>query len=177
VQRIVVAGNSGAGKSTLARRVADVIGVPYVEMDSLFHGPGLTRRPTFEADVDAFTAEAAWVTDSIGYADVIDLLWDRADTLVWLDYPRWLCEARVIRRSLARGLLRRRLWNGNRESLWRMATDPEHPVRWGWAHHDSKRRQVLTRQADPRWERLTVIHLPTPGDAERWLRDLASRPS
>jgi adenylate kinase family enzyme len=170
VRRIVIGGNSGAGKTTLARELADRLGLPFVEMDSFFHGPGWTPRPTFVADVDAFTAQDAWVTDSLGYPQVVDLVWQRADTLVWLDYPRWLCEVRVLRRSLVRGALRRSLWNGNRESLLRMVTDPEHPVRWGWRHHQDKRRLVLERLGDPRFSHLTVVPLRSPRETTYWLK-------
>lgn len=38
-QRVLVTGTSGSGKSTVARRVAAALGVPYTELDSLFHGP------------------------------------------------------------------------------------------------------------------------------------------
>jgi adenylate kinase family enzyme len=39
-QRVIVAGTSGSGKSTLAARIAREAGLPYVEIDGLFHGPG-----------------------------------------------------------------------------------------------------------------------------------------
>ena len=35
-QRINVVGNSGVGKSTFARQLADIKGIPYVQMDQLF---------------------------------------------------------------------------------------------------------------------------------------------
>lgn len=170
MRRIIVGGNSGAGKTTLARMLAERLDLPFVEMDSFFHGPGWTRRPTFVADVDAFTARDAWVTDSLGYPEVVDMMWTRADTLVWLDYSRWLCEWRVLRRSLVRGALRRPLWNGNRESLLRMVTDPEHPVRWGWRHHAEKRRLVLDRLGDRRFEHLAIVALRNPREAAYWLK-------
>jgi len=37
VQRVSVVGNAGAGKSTAAAQLAAKIGVPYVELDSIFH--------------------------------------------------------------------------------------------------------------------------------------------
>jgi adenylate kinase family enzyme len=170
MQRVIVGGSSGAGKTTLARRLATELGLPYVELDSLFHGPGWTRRPTFVEDVTEFAAGDRWVTDSLGYADVVDLLWDRADTLVWLDFPRWLCELRVLRRSLVRGALRSPLWNGNHESLIRMVRDPEHPIRWTWQHYAAKRQLVLDRMDDPRWAHVSVVPLRSPGELARWLR-------
>lgn len=170
MQRVIVGGSSGAGKTTLARRLAATLDLPFVELDSLFHGANWTRRPSFVEDVAAFASGERWVTDSLGYPEVVALLWDHADTFVWLDYPRWLCELRVVRRSLARGFLRRPLWNGNRESLTRMVRDPEHPVRWTWQHHGAKRRFVLERMADPRWAHVVVVPLRSPAETARWLK-------
>src|SRR5262245_50276342 len=98
MRKVVVVGNSGSGKSTLARALASRLGVAYIELDALHHGPGWTRRPTFVADVDAATLGSEWVVDG-NYAAVRELLWSRADTIVWLDLSRWLTEWRVVRRS------------------------------------------------------------------------------
>lgn len=99
VRRVLVVGASGAGKSTAARRIAGRLGVPHVELDALQHGPGWTQRATFVADVEAATGGPAWVVDG-NYSAVRALLWSRADTVVWLDLPRWLVESRVVRRTL-----------------------------------------------------------------------------
>ena len=57
-ERVLVAGTSGAGKTTLARAVAEVLDCSYVELDSLHHGPGWTKRPEFEDDVHRVVAGA-----------------------------------------------------------------------------------------------------------------------
>ncbi|MDE0318716.1 hypothetical protein [Candidatus Poriferisodalis multihospitum] len=49
--RILVAGAVAAGKSTLARQIGAAWGLPYVEMDSLYHGPAWEPRPTFRDEV------------------------------------------------------------------------------------------------------------------------------
>jgi len=61
-RRIVVAGTSGSGKTTLAAGVGELLRVPHVEIDALFHGPGWLPRSTFEDGVRRFVAEPAWVT-------------------------------------------------------------------------------------------------------------------
>jgi gluconate kinase len=43
-RRVLVAGTSGSGKTTLAQRVSEVLGVPHVEIDGLFHGPDWVPR-------------------------------------------------------------------------------------------------------------------------------------
>jgi adenylate kinase family enzyme len=166
-RRILVAGTSGSGKTTLAARVAAALQVPHVEIDALFHGPGWTRRPSFEADVHRFSAEPAWVTEW-QYGSVRAHLADHADLLVWLDLPRARVMRQVIRRTLMRRLRRQTLWNGNIEPpLWTILTDPEHIVRWAWTTHG----KTATRIAELRCHRpeLTVIRIRSRGEATRWL--------
>ena len=170
-RRVLVGGISGSGKSTLARALSHRFGLPYTELDALFHGPEWTERPSFAADVAALVAGESWVVDSDGYSAVRDVLWARADTLVWLDLPRWQVMWRVVRRSLWRGLRRTELWNGNRETLgaWR---DPGHPVWWAWKEHGNRRRTIGERLQDGTWRHLLVIRLRSAAEARRWLAGL-----
>jgi adenylate kinase family enzyme len=141
-------------------------------MDALFHGPGWTRRPSFEADVEAFSAQPAWVTEW-QYGDVRDLLADRADLLVWLDLPTWVVMAQVVRRTLVRRATRAPLWNGNTEPPLRtLLTDRDHVVRWAWR----TRRVTAQRVADLRRRRpdLPVVRLRSHAAADRWLAGLAA---
>jgi adenylate kinase family enzyme len=170
-RRILVAGSTGSGKSTMARELAARLGLPYTEMDALFHGPGWVPRPTFEADVEAVVAAPAWVLDSMGYESVRDLVWSRGETLVWLDFSRPLVMTRLLRRSFDRAANRRELWNGNSEGF-RDWLSPEHPIRWAWTTFAARRALMLTRIADPRWSQLAVVRLRSPRDASAWVRGL-----
>ena len=165
-QRVVVAGTSGSGKSTLARRIADQLSAPYQELDALFHGPGWTRLPGFVEKVTAFTDQPTWVSE-FQYVDVRDMLADRADTLVFLDYPRWLVMWRVTRRTVVRRHHREQLWNGNQEGpLWKILVDDEHIIRWAWKTHHENRKRLgpLVERGD-----LTVVVLRSPSETEQWL--------
>ncbi|HEY2514248.1 MAG TPA: hypothetical protein VGI39_25450, partial [Polyangiaceae bacterium] len=86
MQRIVVVGCSGAGKSTLARAIAEGLSLHRVELDALYHGPGWVPRSSFAEDVERETRGSAWVVDG-EYGGVRELLWSRADAVVWLDLP------------------------------------------------------------------------------------------
>jgi adenylate kinase family enzyme len=115
VRRILVTGITGAGKTTLARAVAGRLGIGFHEMDALaLCGPGWQENPRLLEDVDAISAEPGWVFDSLGYPQVRDLLWTRADGIVWLDYPRRVVMSRVLRRSAARTLRQQRVFGGER---------------------------------------------------------------
>lgn len=176
-QRIVVAGASGSGKTTLAARIGDLLRLPHVEIDALFHGPGWEPRGTFEDDVRLFIAEPAWVTEW-QYSQVRGLVAARAELLVWLDLSRWRVMEQVIRRTLRRRLRRQVLWNGNVEPpLWTIFTDAEHIVRWAWSTHP----KTATRVTALRTQRpdLIVVRLTTRSAVESWvtgpLRDAADR--
>jgi adenylate kinase family enzyme len=165
VQRVLVAGSSGAGKSTLAAELARRRRLRYTELDSLFHGPGWVPRPQFEGDVQALAAGDRWVTEW-QYGQVRPLLLARADTLVWLDYPRRTVMHRVLRRSARRALLREPIFNGNTEGI-RDWLDPEHPIRWAWSTHAQVRSKVLA--ALEQRPDLTLVRLNSPAQARRWL--------
>jgi adenylate kinase family enzyme len=170
-RRVLVAGTSGAGKSTVAARIGGILGLPYTELDSLFHGPGWVPRESFQADVDRFSAEPEWACEW-QYGPVRSMLADRADLLVWLDPPKRTVMRQVIARTLRRRIRREQLWNGNTEGpLYTFFTDPEHIVRWAWDQHHLTAEKV--READRRHPNLTVVRLRNRGEVEQWCARLA----
>ena len=127
-QRILVAGTSGSGKTTLAQQISHVSGIPCIEIDGLYHGPGWVPRASFMDDVRALVAQPCWVTEW-QYSAARPLLLARADLMVWLDLPRALVMRQVIGRTLRRRWAGVELWNGNVEPPLRaIITDPR-------AHH------------------------------------------
>ncbi len=175
MQRILVAGITGAGKTTLARALAGRLAIAFHEMDALaFDGPGWQENEHLLADVERISAAPSWIFDSFGYPAVRDLLWSRADTIVWLDYSRAVVMRRVLRRSAARTLLRKRVFGGNVEQLtgWFSA---EHPAWWAWAQYAARQAEIAARGADPRFAPLDVIRLRTPRSARRWLEAAGPR--
>ena len=169
MRKILVAGITGAGKPTMARALAGRLAVPFHEMDALaFSGPGWRENPHLLREIERITAGPRWVFDSLGYPQVRDLMWSRADAIVWLDFSRAVVMQRVLRRSAVRTLLRTRVFSGNRETLaaW---FRPDHPAWWAWAQYVSRRAEIAERCADARFAPLEVVHLRTPRAAERWL--------
>jgi adenylate kinase family enzyme len=170
--RAVVIGISGAGKSTFARRLAQGIGAPHVELDALHWDPGWTPAPApvFAARVAEATAGPAWVVDG-NYSAVRDLIWPRATHLVWLDYERLPIMARVVRRSVGRALSGRELWNGNRED-WRNWWHASHPIRWAWSQWRGRRQAIEALLAGGAYPGLQVRRLRRPGEAAAVLQAL-----
>lgn len=163
VRRILVAGGSGSGKSTLRRAVSDALGMPTVELDSMYHGPGWIPIPTFVADVERFAAGPEWVVEW-QYRAVKPMLAERADLLVWLDHDRWTVLWRVTRRTVMRRLRRQELWNGNLEPpLWTIFTDRDHIIRWSWRTWRTAGVEVVGLDGPP------VVRLRGQREVNAWL--------
>jgi adenylate kinase family enzyme len=169
VQRISVVGNSGSGKTTLAKALATSLGVPHLELDSVFHQPGWQPldRDAFRTRVGDFTAQPGWVADG-NYSAVQDLIWGRADTVIWLDLPRRRVMRQLISRTLRRMVTGAELWNGNRER-WRnlIKLDPhESIIMWALTQHGKYRRRYQQAQRDPANAHLAFIVLRTGADID-----------
>jgi adenylate kinase family enzyme len=172
MRRVSVVGVPGAGKTTVGRTLAEALGVPFVELDGIFHQPGWGELPrdAFRARVAAAVTAPGWVVDG-NYTAVRDLVWDRADTVVWLNLPRRLVMRRVILRTVCRAVTREPLWNGNREPLANFyRLDPQQNIiRWTWVTYASYFERYETAMHDPAFDRLRFVRLRTPDEVERFL--------
>lgn len=99
MQRILVIGSPGAGKSTLARALAARTGLPLHNLDRMHWLPGWVERDRAEglAELREVLAQDRWIIDG-NYGSSLPERLTRADTVVWLDYPTWLCLGRVFKR-------------------------------------------------------------------------------
>lgn len=172
VRRVSVVGNSGSGKSTLARKLAAILGVPHLELDSVFHQPGWKPLPVdeFKELVAARTDEDGWVVDG-NYGAVRPVVWARADTVIWLDLPRRTVMRQVTWRTVRRALTRQELWNGNREPVANfLRLDPEESViSWAWHKHGEYRDRYAAAAKDPANAHLAFIRLGSRRDIDRFL--------
>ena len=171
--RILIAGTSGSGKTTFAQRLGAILGIPHTEMDSLHWGENWTPRPSFEADVDELAAQDSWITEW-QYSQVRERLMERADTVIYLHYPRWFVEQRVIRRTLHRAVTREKLWAGNTEPpLWSVFTDPENMIRYTWSSYPKY--EPLMAEARRNHPDKRYIEFRAPREAEKFLRAVRLR--
>jgi adenylate kinase family enzyme len=170
LQRIAVVGTSGSGKTTLAGRVAQRLGIAHVELDSLYWGPDWTPTPRdlFRERVARALSGETWTTDG-NYGSARDIIWQRADTIVWLDYSLPVVMGRVTRRTIRRSLLREELWSGNREGLRKALLSRDSIVWWALTSYRRRKREYPLLLSQPEYAHLRVVRLTTPPAAEAWL--------
>ncbi len=179
MQRVSVVGNSGSGKTQLARRIAAALDVAYVELDAIHHLPGWQPidPDEFLAQIEAIAAREQWVIDGNYRVAVVDgPVWERADTVVWLDLPRSRIMRQVIGRTLRRTIRREELWNGNREPLRNLSSwDPNKSIiRWSWTQHSKYLDRFTEAMSSPRFDHIDFVRLSSHDEAERLVQRLGS---
>lgn len=171
-ERIVIVGRTGSGKTTLARDLAAALGVPHVELDSLYFGPEFRTAPLplLRERTSAAIAGDRWVTDGNKRA-VRDLVWPRADTIVWLDYSLGVSLWRLGRRARRRTseLRAQAAATGRRAGLPRQLLAAAKGVLTALRSHAGQRREYTRLFAEPANQHLAVVRLRSPNEARRWL--------
>jgi adenylate kinase family enzyme len=170
VRRVcVLASASGCGKTTVGRALAARLGVPFVELDALVHGPNWTETPDDElrAKVTPIVPGDAWVIDGSYSRKLGTLVLDRTDTVVWLDLPIRVWLPRLIRRTARRMGGREQLWNDNRETLRGVVWGRESLFVWAFRSH-FRRRRLYPREL----ARYDVVRLRSQAAVDRWLASI-----
>jgi len=187
-RRVHIAGGSGTGKSTLAVRVGRLIEAPIHHLDYVardFDANRVRTVPERIALVKAIAESDTWVTDGI-HVGWTEVLYRRADVIVWLDHVRWpLALARVFRRSIAGGIrdlqghggrhgrIRPRRYASHLAELFRVsreirafdASAQDGPT------GDGGSRRAIAYQLQPYVGK--VVHCRSRGDIERFVAELA----
>lgn len=164
MKRIAVIGPSGAGKSTLSRMLGDRTGLPVYHLDALHWQPGWSEPPREETRlaIGEVCGGEEWITDG-NYSADFDLRLSRADTVIFLDFPRWRYFPRILRRSVRYyGKTRPDMGPGCPERF-----DGEF-IRWVWTFHRHSRPKLL--EAIAHYRTGFELHvLRTPVEVERFL--------
>lgn len=178
MKRIVVIGTTGSGKTTFARQLARTFGIPHIELDALHWNPNWQETPKeqFIEKVEAATQAPAWVVDGNYTTKVSPIVWQRADTILWLDYPFPVVLSRLLARTV------RRLWsgeeccNGNRESLKNLLSK-DSLLLWAVSSHWRHRREYAAKLRQPAHGGLRQMRFHSPKEASRWLEQIINRVS
>jgi adenylate kinase family enzyme len=176
LNRITILGSSGAGKTTLGEELAARLGYPFVDLDALGWDAGWTMPPpdVMNARVSAALTGGRWITAG-NYSRVRPIVWGRADTVVWLDYPLTVIYPRLFRRTVRRVISREELWGGNRETFRAQFMSRESLFLYVARSHQRKKREFKTALAQPAYAHLRLLRFHSPQETAAWLANLPAR--
>ncbi|MGE3801410.1 MAG: topology modulation protein [Candidatus Kapaibacterium sp.] len=101
MRRIAIVGPCGAGKSTLARTLGDITGLPVWHLDKIWWLPGwIEDTPErFDEKLKSVVDMEEWIIDG-NYSRTFNIRLPKADTVIYLDFPRRIYFRRVLWRII-----------------------------------------------------------------------------
>lgn len=121
-RRVLVTGMAGSGKSTFSRSLTGKTGLPVIHLDLHYWKPGWAApsEDEWREKQRGLLAGDAWIVDG-NYHETLDLRLERADTVVFLDMPWWVCAGRACLRGVRKPV--GELPEGCGDSAWRRLRD------------------------------------------------------
>jgi adenylate kinase family enzyme len=170
-RRVLVIGMAGSGKSTFSRALSGKTGLPLIPLDLHYWKPGWvepTQDEWREKQRHLLEGEA-WIADG-NYYETLDLPLERADTVVLLETPWWICAGRAFARGLRKS--EGEMPEGCDDSAIRRLRDEWGIVASVWRHRRSEpeRTRAIISQHGPG----TALHvLRSKREAEELLESIS----
>lgn len=99
MNRVCIVGCGGSGKSTFARKLGDITGTPVYYLDVYFWQAGWIERKHEEwrSILNDLLVKDSWIMDG-NFNNTQDIRFARADTIIFLDLPRYKCMFNAVKR-------------------------------------------------------------------------------
>ena len=138
MERVMIIGCGGSGKSTLARQLGEKTGLPVVHLDQIWWAPGNWKhleRAEFDTLMMKEVEKPRWILDG-NFNRTLELRLARCDTVIYLDFNRFVCLISWIRRVITNwGHARIDMAEGCKEWF-----DPE-MAKWIWKFNSKNRKR------------------------------------
>ena len=175
-QRLVVIGVTSSGKSTLAENLAKLFDLHYIELDALNWEPNWQTAPldVFRSRVEKETQAKKWIVAG-NYHVVRDLIWPKAEAVLWLDYPLTIVLGQLTRRTFKRWWSQELLWGTNRETLWKHLKfwSDDSLYHWLFKTYWRRKREFTILFSQPEYRHLKLIRFTHPKEVKAWLETLS----
>jgi len=100
-KKILIVGICAAGKSTLARKLSSELNLPVIHLDQHFWNPGwvVSDEAKWVETIKNLTQKPKWIMEG-NYSSTFDIRFPEADTIIVLDFNRYLAMYRAIKRLI-----------------------------------------------------------------------------
>ena len=169
-RRVQIVGISAAGKSTVARELGQILQLEVVHLDTHMWQPGCQLTPPHEEPevVEPILQKKFWIIDG-NYTASLPRRLEEADIIVMVDFPRWLCFLRAIKRIFT--------WFGRtRPDMGQNCPERVNVgfFKWIWRYPYDERPELL-RQIALHGKGTKFVRLRGARQTRRWLEALRKR--
>ncbi len=171
--RVVVIGTSCSGKTTFAKSLSKQLNASHIELDALHWKPNWVPQniDTFRVAVENATNNQKWVADG-NYSKVRDIVWSKAEAIIWLNYSFPIVFKRAIFCTVRRVFTREELYSGNKESFARAFFSTDSILLWVIRTHHRRYREYPLLLQNPKFAHLHIFQLFSPKEATNFLKEL-----
>ncbi len=109
MKHVAIIGSPGSGKSTFARKLGAATGLPVVHLDTEHHRQDkdyYTNIGSWDRYVLSEIKKETWIIEG-NFSSTFEQRFAKADTIIYIDTPRWLTIPRLFRRLFHRSPERR----------------------------------------------------------------------
>lgn len=169
MDRVIVIGCSGSGKSTLSQKLHKILQLPIIHLDRYYWQAKwqATKQEAWDQKVTEFALTDRWIIDG-NYSRTLNIRIERADVIVFLDMPRWLCMYRIVKRRIQyHGRTRPDLNEDCPEKL------DIGFLKWVWDYRKRNRVKTLEKLEQVKQHKKVVI-IRNKKQLEEWVEQLSS---
>ncbi|MCA9333151.1 AAA family ATPase [Candidatus Saccharibacteria bacterium] len=167
MKRVCIVGCPGAGKTTFATKLAQKIDLPLVHLDYYYHQKKYdyyNDKVAWNKKVQELVQKESWIIDG-NYSSTFDIRFKRADTIIFLDFPRRVSFSRVLKRRI-------KLHGKKRKDMpeeWNEKID-WYFIKYVWKFKGDSRSRVITAIENNKGKQIIVFK--SPKETKKYLSDL-----
>jgi adenylate kinase family enzyme len=148
--------------------------IPHFELDELHWGPNWTIKADFEDNVAEAVQKPAWIIDG-NYRKVRNIIWDKTDTLIWLNYSFPVVFSRALRRTFSRVFTKQEIFSGNRENLVTTLFSSDSILWWVIKTYRKRKLEYSRLSTNEDLSYLKIIQLNNQKETDRFLENLKNK--
>lgn len=162
MKRINVIGTTGSGKTTFSKELSAALDIPYVQLDELFWKPNWVEstEEEFLPKVASVVSNDTWVLDG-NFSRTTDIKWQRADTVIWLDFSYLTTFTQLLGRTIQRAIRKDELWpnTGNKESFRKSFFHKSSILMWFFKNYRRNKKRYGSIMQSSEFSHLNFVRL------------------
>lgn len=167
MKRVLVIGCGGAGKSHFSRKLSQITKLPLIHLDKYYHVKKYAYTETCNKQLwvkkaTELAQKDSWIIDG-NYKRSLRPRLERADTVIFLDYPLYIRLYRIFKRHFYYKNKQR----SDMPSTWKEKIEPQ--FLWSVIMYSKKTKPLVLKMINE-YPHLTVVVFKKPDESIKYLK-------